>query len=72
MLLDNNKEDKNEWIKNEKHIKMVIIGILFACICLIVVIVFFREQIWVIITNVALIVGLVGDLINILSTRKKG
>lgn len=70
LFLDNDEKTKEEWINKEKHIKNNIIGFIIAVLFLIVVLIFFRTQIWAIISGLAIILGLIVNLITILNTKK--
>ena len=71
LLLDNEKKNKDEWIKYEKQIKLAIIGIIISTLFLAVILIFFHKQIWVIIVNIGVIAGLIGDLIAIFDRIRK-
>lgn len=70
LFYDNNEKNKKEWIKYEKQLKTRITCILIVVIFLIVVIIFFPTQVWAIITGLAVITGLILNLINLLNIRK--
>ncbi len=72
MMFDNEEKNKAEWTKKEKHLRLLIIGIILAIILLIVIVIFFRTLIWAIITNVAVIVGLIVDFIALINSTKGG
>lgn len=69
-MFNNEEKNKAKWKKKERHMRLLIIGIIFAIILLIVIVVFFRTKIWAIITNVAVIVGLIVDFIALINSTK--
>lgn len=71
-MLENHEENKDAWRKKENHIRRIIIGVIIAAIFLIIVLIFFRTQIWAIITGIAVIVGLIVDLITLRNTKNGG
>lgn len=70
MLFDNNEKDKEQWRKNERRMRRIIIGIILAVLMLVIILIFFSTQIWAIITNVAIIIGLIVDLISIINMKE--
>lgn len=71
-MLENHEENKDAWRKKEKHIRRIIIGVIIAAIILIIVLIFFPTQIWAIISGIAVIVGLIVDLITLRNTKNGG
>lgn len=71
MLFNNDASDKDQWLKNEKRIRRGVICIITAIVSLMVILVFFRKELWVLITNIAVIVGLVVDLRSVIKPRKE-
>ena len=65
MFLENNEKDKERWRENERRIRNTIIWIIIAVIALIVIIVYWSSQIWAIVVNAGVIIGLIADLISI-------
>lgn len=70
MIFDNNEKDKEQWRKNERRMRRIIIGIILAILVLVLILIFFNTQIWAIITNIAIIIGLVVDLISIMNMKE--
>lgn len=69
MFLANNEKNKEKWKKKEMHLKIAIIGIIVAIMFLIIVLIFFSEKMWAIISGLAVIVGLVVDLLYLFKGR---
>lgn len=70
MTINNDEKDKARWKKNERRLRLLIIGIVLFTVLLIVIIIFFRSKIWAIVANMAVIVGLIVDLISLVSFTK--
>ena len=60
--LDIEKTDPVEWRKQEKRIKRKIIAIFISIFILIVILICYRDQIVIVIQNIAVIIGLVKDI----------
>lgn len=65
MFLENNEKDKERWRENERRMRNTIIWIIIAVIALIVILVYWSSQVWAIVVNAGVIIGLIADLISI-------
>ena len=65
MFLENNEKDKELWRENERRMRNTIIWIILAVIALIVILVYWSSQVWAIVVNAGVIIGLIADLISI-------
>lgn len=65
MILENNEKDKEKWRENERRIRNTIIWIILAVVALIIILVYWRSQIWAIVVDAGVIIGLTADLISI-------
>ncbi len=65
MILENNEKDKERWRENERRMRNTIFWIVLALIALIIILVYFRSQLWAIVVNAGVIIGLITDLISI-------
>lgn len=65
MVLENNEKDKERWRENERRMRNTIIWIVLALIALIIILVYFRSQVWAIVVDAGVIIGLISDLISI-------
>lgn len=70
MYFENNEKDKASWKKKEKAIKTHLMLAVIAVVFLAVVLVFFRTQLWAIITGMGIVVGLIVDLLVLINTIK--
>lgn len=69
-MLDNNEKDKEQWFKKERNLRIKIWCFIIALIALVLLLIFFRSLIWVIISNIAIIVGLFVDIYTIFNQKK--
>ena len=69
MFLNNTEKDKNRWRENERRMRNILIWIMLAVIAFVIILVFFRSQLWAIVVNAAVIIGLIADLISIIKHR---
>ncbi len=56
-------EKKEEWKRNENKIRRSIILLVLAVILLIVLLAYYNSPVWVVISNIALVVGLVANIV---------
>ena len=68
-------QDKKEWRKNENTMRAILVGILLSILLLVCLVVFFPDVVWAItlniLTTVALVVGLISNLVNISDKKRR-
>lgn len=72
MNLENKEKEKVLWEKKEKQIRRSLLFAIVGVLLLMAIILFFRQQIWAIITGSGIVVGLLVDFVFLWDNFYKG
>lgn len=62
---------KEEFIENERRIRAALIGIIIAVIALVIILIFYREQVWALLTDIFAIVAFGANLTTLIKNGKE-
>ena len=71
MLNSDRDHEKEKFKENEEKMRAILIGFIFSLVGLIIILIFFRTQIWALITDLAILAGLTVNLITLWEKGKE-